>query len=224
VGVSGERLQMIRVESGVAELRPRVGPPQLIAAGQTWSAAPPPLPTIAEAPVDREPGALPKAPLAPARSPPPVAEAEPAAPEPEPEPMVPATPDPSGAEEAFARGFGALRQGDFAPAAREFEALIEAYPGSPLAEDARFWRAVALAKSGAEAAAEEALRDFLARYPGTARSAEAALMLGWRRVAAGDTDEAGGWFRRAAAEGSPQLKARAEEALRYLLNPQERGR
>ncbi|HEU5056362.1 MAG TPA: tetratricopeptide repeat protein, partial [Kofleriaceae bacterium] len=91
-------------------------------------------------------------------------------------PRPAARPAPTASEVAFARGFRALRRGDYGEATEQFEAAIASGPGSALVDDARYWRAVALARSGRTAVARESLGEFLRLHPRSPRAGEASVM------------------------------------------------
>ncbi len=124
-------------------------------------------------------------------------------------------PLPTPAERAFASGWRRLRAGDPTTAAERFAEVLEHQPGGALAEDARYWRAAALAKADA-AAATPALRAYLSAHPDGRRSAEVALMLAWRRLADGDEAEAKTLFERAEATGDARVKRAARRGLEQL--------
>lgn len=124
-------------------------------------------------------------------------------------------PLPTPAERAFASGWRLLRAGDPSTAAERFAEVLEHQPGGALAEDARYWRAAALAKADA-ADATPALRAYLAAHPEGRRAAEVTLMLAWRRLADGDEVEAKALFERAAATGDARVKKAARRGLDQL--------
>lgn len=112
---------------------------------------------------------------------------------------------------AFDEGFTALRGGDFGSAA---EALGAAAVGDdPISEDASFWRAVALARSGRQAQAARALQTFLARFPGSPRAGEASVMLGRLLLDAGNLSAAESRFRAALADPGARVRASAAAGL-----------
>jgi hypothetical protein len=93
-------------------------------------------------------------------------------------PQAPARkPDP--AEQAVADGLALLRASNLPAAAQAFDRALKLAPQGNLAEDATFWRAVALAGSPG---GEDALVTFLDRFPQSARAGEISVMLGWRLV------------------------------------------
>jgi TolA-binding protein len=56
---------------------------------------------------------------------------------------------------------------------------LQATPTSALAEDARYWEAVALARQGSAAKARQAMYEFTRLFPGSPRAGEVSAMLGW---------------------------------------------
>ncbi len=124
-------------------------------------------------------------------------------------------PVPTPAERAFASGWRALRGGDPARAAEQFAEALRSQPGGALAEDARYWRAVALARDEDEEATA-AMRAYLEHHAGGRRAPEVALMLAWRRLAAGDRDAARALFERARRTGDDRVKSAAERGLEAL--------
>jgi TolA-binding protein len=103
-------------------------------------------------------------------------------------------PDP--AEAAFVRGWSAFRAGRWSDAVAGFDEVLRRDPGGALAEDAAYWRAIALSRAGSTDAGG-ALRGFLRDHPRSPHAPEAAVMLGRRSLAAGQSDEAAGYFRAA---------------------------
>lgn len=121
------------------------------------------------------------------------------------------TPEDARFEVAFRRGWAALRAKDSASAARAFEEASA--PGSPVAEEARYWHAIALLRDGRAAAAEEALRGLVERHPSSTRADEAALLIGRLRLDADDDEGARPWLQRAARSGRPAVRERANALL-----------
>ncbi len=109
-------------------------------------------------------------------------------------------------EVAFARGWSALRTDDFEAAAQAFAQAASERDDTALAEDASFWRGVALDRANRLAEAQEALTRFLVRYPNSDRAGEAAVMLGWLLLHAGDVTAAEARF--GSALGNPSERVR----------------
>ena len=131
-------------------------------------------------------------------------------------PAATATVYPSRTELSFESGWHNLRSGNFGVAADDFGRAIAAEPDEPLAEDARYWYGVALARAGRRGAAERALADFLQRHPSSLRYGRAALMLGWMLAEDGDRAGARARFESAAASDDDDIQAQAKQGLDAL--------
>jgi len=119
---------------------------------------------------------------------------------------------------AFARGWTALRAGDFQAAAEAFDRAAVARD-SQLAEDAYFWRGVALDRAGRFAAASQALTVFLARYPDSDRRGEASVILGWLLVHAGQPQQAHELFSAAVGDPAERVRGSARAGLDATAAP-----
>ncbi len=153
------------------------------------------------------------------------AETDPAAPQKTLERLVPArklslvghrapaeTPSANEAEIAFARGWSALRTGDFSIAAEAF-GRVSAGKDSALAQDALFWRGVALDRAGRFEPARQVLANFLARYPDSDRKGEASVILGWLLVRSGDLADARVRFTGALQDPAERVRSSARAGL-----------
>jgi hypothetical protein len=116
-------------------------------------------------------------------------------------------------EMAFARGWGALRNNDFEAAADAFEQAASPRDDNALCEDALFWRGVALDRAHHLAEAQEVLIQFLVRYPKSDRVGEAAVMLGWLLLRAGDATAADARFGSALGDPSERVRRSAHAGL-----------
>ncbi|MBL9007417.1 MAG: tetratricopeptide repeat protein [Myxococcales bacterium] len=238
------RLQRVEVERGLVEVRV---PPQastLLAAGQTWQAAParridanaptagrentqaaassrlvmpaepkgpsrhrsqiagatqPSLPSVASSPASAL-GASMASPSRPAAGKAATARSE----------ASPVSP----AEQAFLSGFAALKQGRYVPAANDLERAVTLAPAGPVAEDARFWSAVAWGRAGRTQEAAASLRAFLAQHPQSPRQPEAAAALGWLLLRERKLDEA----ERVLRTAHPRRTTAVAESLRSALS------
>jgi TolA-binding protein len=195
--------------------------------------APRPRRTVATAPSPAEIQGPPAPVLAPVVSPPPRAHASPppkAAPtatEPpalvpaavEPPALLPAAPAPPPApaatpeERAFSQGWEALRLGEHRRAAAYMGEALALGPRGALAEDARYWRAVALGRAGASDEARVAMEEFLRRHGGSPRAGEVSAMLGWLLFDAGDRAGARALFHAAERDANAGVRQSARAGL-----------
>jgi TolA-binding protein len=196
VEVVADRLQSVVVQHGIVDVRLDGSTVATLRAGERWS---------------REVAQV-EEPPAPAVEPVPASEPAPAPIKPAPEPTAPI----SVTESSFRAGRSALRAGDFGAAAESFALAIAADPTAPLAEDARYWRGVALARAGRAADATAALSDFLDRHPTSLHAGRAALVLGNLLLRSGDTAAARARFDAARNDGDPEVRAAADKAVRAL--------
>ncbi|MEQ9502761.1 MAG: tetratricopeptide repeat protein [Deltaproteobacteria bacterium] len=118
----------------------------------------------------------------------------------------------SAAELAFERGWSAFRAQDLDDAARSFAEVEQIAPSSALAEDAAYWRAIALLRAKRDEA-RQALRTFVTRHPKATRAPEAWVLLGWSELARSNVDAARDAFARGRAEGGPAVRAEADRGL-----------
>ena len=139
---------------------------------------------------------------------------------------APAAPSPTARpiERLFQEGWAALSAGEPGRAAELLDKAALADPADPLAEDAAYWRAVALGRDGRGPASASALGAFLARYPRSARAGEASAMLGWLLLDEGDVDGAGRAFRAAAADPAEAVRRSAQKGLGVIAARQTKGR
>jgi hypothetical protein len=117
------------------------------------------------------------------------------------------------AEAAFNAGWDALRIGRPAEAAALFGQAADIGSGASILEDAVFWRAVALDRSGAQASAADAMREFLQRFPASVRRGEASVMLGWKLLQNGDPAGARALFESALGDPVPWVRASAANGV-----------
>lgn len=119
------------------------------------------------------------------------------------------------AEEAFAAGWAALREGEHGEAALRFAAAA-VDPGSSIAPDAAYWEIVSLARAGESSGAEAGMRRFLERHPTSERAGEVSLMLGLRLAARGDGSTSTRLLQKAAEDPNPRVREAAAQALARL--------
>jgi TolA-binding protein len=120
---------------------------------------------------------------------------------------------PSPAELAFSEGWQAFRSGDYPGAIAGMRRALRAAPTSALAEDARYWEAVALARQGSVAQSRAVMEDFLRHFPGSPRAGEVSAMLGWFLVESHDWAAAERRFRAAESDRAPAVRESATKGL-----------
>ena len=119
-------------------------------------------------------------------------------------------------ERSYDQAWEALRASDFNRAAGGFAHVMLLAPDGPLAEDASFWRAVALARGQRTAEARSAFRDFLDSFDASPHAGEASAMLGWMLIDARSYDEARQRFTAAAGDANPAVRHSARAGLDAL--------
>ncbi len=115
---------------------------------------------------------------------------------------------------SFGHAWSLLRSGDAKAAAEEFAEVERLAHGRDIEEDALYWRAVAVERTGDSAGARTLFAAFLDRFPSSSRAGEAAAALGGLLLDAGDRQGARLAFERAARDPSPQVRASAQDGLR----------
>jgi TolA-binding protein len=120
---------------------------------------------------------------------------------------------PSQAELAFSEGWQAFRSGDYPGAIVGMRRARQAAPTSALAEDARYWEAVALARQGSVAQSRAVMEEFLRRSPGSPRAGEVSAMLGWFLVESHEWAAAERRFRAAESDRAPAVRESAKKGL-----------
>jgi ferric-dicitrate binding protein FerR (iron transport regulator) len=221
VTAAGARLSGVNVDHGRVEVRPARGPMVVLSAGQGWR---PP------GPVTRTEGAPGAAEAVASQKTGPPADS-----------LGPATAgalqqargrrrlshraalvdpaDPAG--RAFEQGWALVLDGRYGAAAAAFERASRA--GGPIAEDAAYWRGVALARGGHSTEGIAAMSRFLSHYPHSPRAAEAASILGWLLFDRGELDESARRFRLSAASGDAAVQHSARKGLAAIAAVQKRG-
>ncbi len=122
----------------------------------------------------------------------------------------------SGGRQSFDLAWSYLRRGQWDEAIRSFAAVAEQMHGQGLEEDARYWQAVATARSGRSGEAIQRFETFLQAFPAGVRAGSATLALAWLRLDAGEVDQARILFQRAARDPSAKVREDAAEGLRRL--------
>ncbi len=120
---------------------------------------------------------------------------------------------PTPSESAFQWGWKALKSGNYGEAAAAFARVIVMAPDAPLAEDARYWEAVALARAGRDKVARRAMVTFLERHPASVRAGEVSVMLGWLLLEAGEDAAARKRFKIATSDRRRQVRDSARAGL-----------
>ncbi|HEY4181858.1 MAG TPA: hypothetical protein VGM90_33675 [Kofleriaceae bacterium] len=196
-----DRLRNVHVVHGRVDVRIHGGPTTTLNAGESWEptttavAAPPP-PPVVTTPATRV--------------------SRPPKPRP---PVMPPTTKPQEVE--FTRGWEHMRQGDLSDAAVAFGRAVALDPSGALAEDASFWRAIAIARLDRTYEAITALREFLATYQNSTRSGEASATLGWLLVDIGELTEARARFRTAEQDTNAAVQMSARKGLDELNSKKE---
>jgi hypothetical protein len=239
VTARANRLAEVRVLRGRVAVRPEGRGAVLLSPGERWGAPAEGVPAPAPAPApSRQPPRV-EAPPRPVRRAPQTAPA-PKAPEPpalaapttsgEPRAEPPACQaadrevgspaeaqvegrGPTPAEAAFEQGFALLRSGEPARAALFFDRAARAAGGEDLAEDASYWRAVALGRAARPTEAARAFRLFLDAFPFSIRSGEAEAMLGRLLLSQGDAAGARLLFEAASGDAAPRVRKAALQGL-----------
>jgi TolA-binding protein len=219
VSVDRDHLSAVRVIYGRVEIRAQGAEPRVLSAGERWDielARTEPVEDLvqiaeeADAPAISEPAKPIRKHKAPQRA---LSE------KPAPPVSSPARPK-RPIEVLFEEGWSTLAAGDAATAASIFERAAQAAPKDPLAEDAWFWRASALARAKSSSAAG-ALDAFLARYPSSPRVGEASAMLGWLTID-NDLDRAERLFNLAVKDRVAAVRASATKGLTAIAQRRER--
>jgi TolA-binding protein len=205
VAAMEDRLVGVEVTHGRVEVRPRGAALTTLGAGQRWRAAPRAAPERpsprAELPVAEPPRAIaPRLRRVAARA----------------EAAAARALAPTRQEALYDDAWDALRGRRFDDAATGFGRVLAESPSGPLADEARFWRAIALARGKKSAEAVAALRAFLVTCPASPRRGEASAILGWLFVDAHRTEEATALFRSAAEDPHESVRVSAREGLGAL--------
>jgi TolA-binding protein len=108
-----------------------------------------------------------------------------------------------------------LRRGEAARAAAAFDEVARAAGEGGVAEDASYWRAVALVRAG-DGQARAALAAFIERFPASPRVGEASVILGWSLLRAGELEPARAAFARGAGDPADRVRAGARDGLRQI--------
>ena len=209
VTADNDQLVSVQVARGRVEVRPANGTPTVLESGQSWrvrvATAEPStsrvVQDVVQAPVAIRPRVIPKSlDLTIAQAPAPPRSPVERAPE----------------DTAYNDAWDALRANKFHEAAAGFARTFALVPDGPLADDARFWRAVSLGREGRAVDAIAAFRELVDEHPGNTHRGEASAMLGWLLVEQRQLDEAHRRFRDAANDQSATVRASARDGLDAL--------
>jgi TolA-binding protein len=142
--------------------------------------------------------------------------------EPPPSPELPRESiEPAPAELAYDTAWSALRSGELARAALGFARALELAPDGPLADDAAYWHAVALARAHRRGEAIAAFRTMIdgAR---SVHAGAASAMLGWLLLDDNASRvEAGQRFHAAADDPDPEVRASSRAGLAAIAHGDE---
>ncbi len=223
---AAERLQAVRVLRGVVEVHPHGGAMQRLTVGERWHAAAvtradPPSPTVAPAlkPIATVRPSVPTTPAAPVRAiacvsgVPDAGHAD--------DSPAPASPAPTPEERSFAEGMDALRAGPYSTTAAAFERTGQVAGNLSMAEDARYFRATALARAGRAASAIAAMEESLKRHAASARAGEISSILGWQLLDRGAIDAAEARFRAALSDRRAEVRKSAEKGIHAIQSLQK---
>lgn len=120
------------------------------------------------------------------------------------------------AEAVFERGWRAVRRADFSAAAKHFNRVASLSPPASIAEDALYWRGIALGRSGKSAEAVESYSEFLHQFPDSERSGEVAVAQGWALLRLGNDADARHAFRRGLSAAKANIRYTAKQGLSRL--------
>ena len=206
-----DRLVRVDVTHGRVEVRPRGAALVVLEAGQSWTA-----PARARANEDDCAGEPATAHAPPVREPRPirrVAQREST----DVELATQPTSEEPQQEAQYDDAWDALRAHDYKKAADGFARVLKDAPAAPLADEASFWRATALARDDDSPAALAAFRQMLDAYPKSPRRGEASTILGWFLFAAHQPIEAEDRFHAAVDDPHEDVRASAREGLETLV-------
>ena len=114
----------------------------------------------------------------------------------------------------FDRAWSSLRAGNAGEAAATFAELERRAQGHAIEEDALYWRAVSVARTKDGAVAGLLFRDFLRKFPLSARRGDAAVALGWILLDADNVNEARQAFEQAISDPAASVRDSAAEGIR----------
>ncbi len=123
---------------------------------------------------------------------------------------------PSATELAFDAGYRAVKRGDYAQGLLQLELALRETGDADLRADARYWRIVALARSGRKTLAQGAMQEFMQKHPRNSRGGEVATMLGWMYVEQGKAELAKPLFEVGNSDASARVRTSAQAGLKTI--------
>ncbi|MBL4633606.1 MAG: tetratricopeptide repeat protein [Kofleriaceae bacterium] len=120
------------------------------------------------------------------------------------------------AEQAFAKGFRALKRRDYTKAITALSSAIELGNDNAMRGDSRYWLSIALAKSGKNSQAMQAMSGFLRHHGDSSRAGEVSTMLGWLYVEKSQLERAAGLFKRGLTSASTKVRQSANAGLQAI--------
>jgi TolA-binding protein len=123
---------------------------------------------------------------------------------------------PSATELAFDAGYRAVKRGDYAQGLLQLELALRETGDADLRADARYWRIVALARSGRKTLAQGAMQEFMQKHPRNSRGGEVATMLGWMYVEQGKAELAKPLFEVGNTDASARVRTSAQAGLKTI--------
>ncbi len=206
VVASDDHLLAVTVAHGRVEVRPIGGVITVLGAGESWH-------RTVTARIDvPAPIVVPSPPSPPTRAPLRMTTLQP---KPAIAPIA-RTPDAIALDEAWS----AMRTSKFSAAATAFARVVAIAPDGSLADDARYWAAVAHSRAGERDAAIVAFRELVDRHPTSAHVDEASVMLGWLLLETNALDEARRRFVAGAGATASEVRDSARAGLESLDKPQ----
>lgn len=122
------------------------------------------------------------------------------------------------AEIAFRAGWDALGSGDPDGAAVAFHRALTLAPDGNIADDASYWRAVALVRAHRSESARNALELFLVDFPKSMHAGDASVALGLLLIDTGEVDAARARFHYAESDASARVREAARAGLAALAH------
>lgn len=120
-------------------------------------------------------------------------------------------------QQAYDNAFDSLKQSRYEDAIEEFQALVNTWPDSELADDALYWMSEANYVNREFEVALNGFRDLTERYPDSSRVPEAMLKVGYIQYDIGAYDEAAATFQEILSRfPGHQVTVSAETRLRRI--------